>query len=140
VKVTLAGRGDLDATARFFSSGDIEKVIYTRNPVVTELREALGEVATVVQAGERIDLGIVLDDLGDRKVERLLVESGGMIHTQFLTAGLVDEIHLVIAPFFIGDCDAPRFVHSGRFPQNPEHPMYCRVAIPATSDLSRIPE
>jgi 5-amino-6-(5-phosphoribosylamino)uracil reductase len=35
----------------------------------------------------------------------------------------VDEIHLVIAPFFVGDAGAPRFVHPGRFPQNPEHPM-----------------
>ena len=51
------------------------------------------------------------------------VEGGGTIHTLFLSAGLVDEIHLVIAPFFVGDSSAPRFVHPGRFPQNPEHPM-----------------
>jgi riboflavin biosynthesis pyrimidine reductase len=31
-----------------------------------------------------------------------------MIHRQFLTAGLADEIHLVIAPFFVGDPAAPR--------------------------------
>ncbi|MGH3802617.1 MAG: RibD family protein, partial [Pseudonocardiaceae bacterium] len=67
--------------------------------------------------------GIVLDDLGKRKVERLMVEGGGTVHTQFLAAGLVDEIHLVIAPFFVGDRDAPRFVRPGRFPQNPEYPM-----------------
>jgi hypothetical protein len=29
----------------------------------------------------------------------------------------------VIAPFFVGDAGAPRFVHPGRFPQNPERPM-----------------
>ncbi|MGH3922250.1 MAG: RibD family protein, partial [Pseudonocardiaceae bacterium] len=65
----------------------------------------------------------VLDDLGTRKVERLMVEGGGRVYTQFLSTGLVDELHLVIAPFFVGDRDAPRFVHPGRFPQNPEHPM-----------------
>ncbi len=123
IKVTLTGCGDLDATARFFSSGDTEKIVYTRDSVVPALREALGDVATVVAAGEPIDLGVVLDDLGERKVVRLMVEGGGTIHTQFLAAGLVDEIHLVIAPFFVGDSDAPRFVHPGRFPQNPEHPM-----------------
>jgi 5-amino-6-(5-phosphoribosylamino)uracil reductase len=129
IKVTLTGRGDLDVTARFFSSGssensgDIEKIVYARDPAVPALREALGNVATVVAAGEPIDLGTVLDDLGDRKVHRLMVEGGSTIHTQFLTAGLVDEIHLAVAPFFVGDRDAPRFVHPGQFPQNPEHPM-----------------
>lgn len=123
MKVTLTGCGDLDATARFFSSGDTEKIVYTRDPVVPTLCETLGDVATVVAAGEPVDLGVVLDDLGERKVERLMVEGGGTIHTQFLSAGLVDEIHLVIAPFFVGDAGAPRFVHPGRFPQNPEHPM-----------------
>ncbi|MGH3981231.1 MAG: RibD family protein [Pseudonocardiaceae bacterium] len=123
MKVTVTGRGDLDATARFFSSGNIEKIVYTRDRAVPALREALGDVATVAAAGEPTDLGIMLDDLGKRKVERLLVEGGGTVHTQFLAAGLVDEIHLVIAPFFVGDRDAPRFVHPGRFPQNPAHPM-----------------
>lgn len=123
MKVTLTGRGDLDATARFFSSGDIEKIVYACDPAAPALREALGDVATVVAAGEPIDLGVVLDDLGGRKVEHLMVEGGGTVHTQFLSAGLVDEIHLVIAPFLVGDRDAPRFVHPGRFPQNPEHPM-----------------
>ncbi|MDQ2881557.1 MAG: dihydrofolate reductase family protein [Actinomycetota bacterium] len=123
MKVTVTGRGDLDVTARFFTVGDSEKLVYTRDPAVPALREALGHVATVVGAGEPIDLGVVLDDLAERKVERLMVEGGGTIHTQFLTAGLVDEIHLVIAPFFVGDAEAPRFVNPGRFPQNPEHPM-----------------
>jgi 5-amino-6-(5-phosphoribosylamino)uracil reductase len=90
---------------------------------VPALREAVGSVATVVGAGTPIDLRVVLDDLADRKVERLLVEGGGTIHTQFLTAGLVDEIQLVIAPFFVGDAGAPRFVHPGRFPQDAAHPM-----------------
>ncbi|MGH3889752.1 MAG: RibD family protein, partial [Pseudonocardiaceae bacterium] len=101
MKVTLTGRGDLDATARFFSSGDIEKIVYTRDLAVPALREALGDAATVVAAGEPVDAGAVLDDLGERKVGRLMVEGGSKIHTQFLAEGLVDEIHLVIAPFFV---------------------------------------
>jgi 5-amino-6-(5-phosphoribosylamino)uracil reductase len=119
MKVTLTGRGDLNVAARFFSAGDSEKLVYTRDPAVAALREAFGGVATVVGAGEPIDLGVVLDDLAERKVERLMVEGGGGVHTQFLTAGLVDEIHLVIAPFFVGEIGAPRFVHPGRSPRTP---------------------
>jgi 5-amino-6-(5-phosphoribosylamino)uracil reductase len=123
IKVTLTGSGDLNAEARFFCVGDSEKLVYTRDPAVAALREALGSVATVVDAGTPIDLSAVLDDLAERKVERLLVEGGSTIHTQFLTAGLVDEIHLVIAPFFVGDAGASRFVYPGRFPQDAAHPM-----------------
>jgi 5-amino-6-(5-phosphoribosylamino)uracil reductase len=123
MKVTLTGRGDLDVTARFFTCGDSEKLVYTRDSVVSGLRAMLADVATVVAAGDPVDLDAMLDDLGHRKVERLMVEGGSVVHTQFLTAGLADEIHLVIAPFFVGDRDAPRFVHPGRFPHSPQHPM-----------------
>jgi riboflavin biosynthesis pyrimidine reductase len=40
------------------------------------------------------------------------------VHTQFLAGDLVDELQLVVAPFFIGDSTAPRFVTDGRFPFN----------------------
>jgi 5-amino-6-(5-phosphoribosylamino)uracil reductase len=49
----------------------------------------------------------------------LMVEGGGRIHTQFLTADLADELHLVVAPFFVGDPRAPRFVGEGSFPWHP---------------------
>jgi 5-amino-6-(5-phosphoribosylamino)uracil reductase len=58
------------------------------------------------------------EDLADRGVERLMVEGGGVVHTQFLADDLVDELQLVVAPFFIGDSSAPRFVRDGRFPWN----------------------
>ena len=53
------------------------------------------------------------------RVRRLMVEGGGMVHTQFLTADLADELHLVVAPLFVGDSRARRFVNDGRFPWNP---------------------
>ena len=123
MKVTLTGSGDLDVTARFFTSGDSEKLVYACDAAVPASRGALGNAATVVAAGDPIDLVAVLDDLSKRKVERLMVEGGGTVHTQFLSAGLVDEIQVVIAPFFVGDHAAPRFVHPGRFPQGAQRPL-----------------
>jgi 5-amino-6-(5-phosphoribosylamino)uracil reductase len=49
-----------------------------------------------------------------------MVEGGGTVHTQFLAADLADELHLVIAPFFVGDSRARRFVGDARFPWNPD--------------------
>jgi len=66
-------------------------------------------------------LETVLDTLAARGVRRLMVEGGGRILTAFLTAGLADELHLAVAPFFVGDPNAPRFVHDGQFPWTGAH-------------------
>jgi 5-amino-6-(5-phosphoribosylamino)uracil reductase len=76
-------------------------------------------VATVVDGGEPVRVRHVSEDLRRRGVRRLMVEGGGSVHTQFLTEGLADELHLVVAPFFVGDSRASRFVGDGRFPWNP---------------------
>jgi 5-amino-6-(5-phosphoribosylamino)uracil reductase len=64
-------------------------------------------------------MGALSTDLAARGVERLMVEGGAKVHTQFLTEDLVDELQLVVAPVFVGDSHAPRFVRDGAFPWNP---------------------
>ncbi|MFD0883995.1 RibD family protein [Streptosporangium algeriense] len=80
-------------------------------------------VASVVDAGDPLDLRAVLTDLAERGVERLMVEGGGTVHTRFLAAGLVDELHVVTAPFFVGDPAAPRFVNPASFPYDARNRM-----------------
>ncbi len=48
-----------------------------------------------------------------------MVEGGGAVHTQFLADDLVDELQLVVAPFFVGEPGARRFVGEGHFPWHP---------------------
>jgi 5-amino-6-(5-phosphoribosylamino)uracil reductase len=78
----------------------------------------------VLEAGDPLSLPLVLADLAGRGVRRLLVEGGGMVHTQFLQAGLADELHLVVAPIFVGDPTAPRLVGPGRYPHDATHRMH----------------
>ncbi|MET8282241.1 dihydrofolate reductase family protein [Micromonospora sp. NPDC005174] len=118
-KVTLTARGDLDPTARFFTAGDSTRLVYCASGALDKTRERVGALATVVDGGEPVDLGWILADLAARGVRRLMVEGGGTVHAQFLTAGLADELHLVVAPFFVGDRRAPRFVGEGTFPWHP---------------------
>jgi 5-amino-6-(5-phosphoribosylamino)uracil reductase len=87
--------------------------------VAAGLRRRLGQLATVVDVGEEVCMATVSRDLSDRGVERLMVEGGGSMHTQFLTGDLADELHLVVAPFFVGDPRARRFVGAGCFPWHP---------------------
>ncbi|GAA2619322.1 dihydrofolate reductase family protein [Actinomadura fulvescens] len=123
IKVTFTNRGDLDPQAQFFAAGDTEKIVFCANSGVDKCRDRLGSVATVVDAGDPVDLTAVLAELAARGVRRLMVEGGGTVHTQFLTAGFADELQLVIAPFFVGDPEAPSFVGPGKFPHHPGHRM-----------------
>ena len=83
----------------------------------------LPEDAAFRADGEHLVTHGPVDDIVTRLaalgVERLMVEGGGRVLTEFLTTGVADELQLVIAPFFVGDDSAPRFVHSGRFPWTP---------------------
>jgi len=121
VKVTVTSRCDIDPAAAFFATGEVDKLVYCATQSLPEAHERLGRVATVIDGGDPVDLRRVTADLAARGIRRLMVEGGGTMHTQFLTAGLVDELQLVVAPFFVGDSRAPRFVGDGDFPWGPDH-------------------
>jgi 5-amino-6-(5-phosphoribosylamino)uracil reductase len=120
LKVTVTERVRLDECADFFTAGKTEKLVYCATAAVADARSRLGPVATVIDAGEPVQMRRVSEDLGVRGVARLMVEGGGTVHTQFLTGDLADELQLVVAPFFVGDSRARRFVGDGRFPWNPD--------------------
>ena len=119
IKVTVTRRAELDARADFFNAGDAEKIVYCASSGAEHARDRLGPVATVVDAGDSIEMRTLSTDLAARGVERLMVEGGGTVHTQFLTDDIVDELQLTVAPVFVGDSDATRFVRDGMFPWNP---------------------
>jgi 5-amino-6-(5-phosphoribosylamino)uracil reductase len=117
--VTVTRRADLDAHADFFKLGNAAKIVYCASSSVADARNRLGPVATVVDAGDNVEMRKLVTDLAVRGVDRLMVEGGATVHTQFLTEDIVDELHLTVAPVFVGDSEAPRFVRDGSFPWNP---------------------
>ncbi|MGW4379855.1 RibD family protein [Kitasatospora sp. NPDC004531] len=122
LKVTVTAGGGLDRELRFWHFGG-EKVVYTTDAAAAKLRRTLDGLAEVVALGADVDFGAMLDDLAARGVQRLMVEGGGRIHTQFLALGLADEIQLALAPLLVGEAAAPRFVHPAAFPGGSTHRM-----------------
>ena len=118
-KVTVTRCGRLDPAARFFTTGDSDKLVYCASGGVPEATGRFGAVASVIDGGPTVDMHWLSRDLLARGVQRLMVEGGGTVHTQFLTDDLADELQLVVAPFFVGDTRARRFVSDGRFPWHP---------------------
>jgi riboflavin-specific deaminase-like protein len=116
VKVTLTRTGNLDPAAQFFMAGDGDKLVYCPDSQAERMRRRLDGLATVVSSGADVELRRVGEDLSDRGIERLMVEGGSAVNTQLLADDLVDELQLVVAPLFVGDPDARRFVRPARFP------------------------
>src|SRR3954452_14995417 len=118
MKVTVTDRVDLDADSNFFTTGEAEKLVYTPSARVPDARARLGPVATIVDGGPRVRMRRLSEDLGDRGVERLMVEGGGVVDTQVLAGDIVEWLQPVIPPLFAGVSSAPRFVSDARFPWN----------------------
>ncbi|CAO5169947.1 Pyrimidine reductase, riboflavin biosynthesis [Frankia sp. AiPs1] len=121
-KVVLSGSGTLDPAARLFATDPVEVLVYRAAGAARVTFP--GRTAVVELPGvDRVEVAAVLADLAGRGVRRLLVEGGTSVHTAFLTAGLVDELHLAVAPLFVGEADAPAFVGPGRFPRDAQARM-----------------
>ncbi|WP_306365279.1 dihydrofolate reductase family protein [Nocardia sp. CC227C] len=118
LKVTVTRSGDIDPDARMFhhyvEAG--KPLVYTTMEGAEKIGSRLDAVGEVVGIADPDFWGTLLEDLGRRGVERLIVEGGTHIHTAFLEAGLADELRYAVAPLLIGQSDAPRFVNPADFP------------------------
>jgi len=123
-RVTVTASGDLDPGARFFAPAGAGAVVYCAAPQAPELQFRLNELAQVIAVPPPVGLVAILADLSRRGVHRLLVEGGARLGREFLAAGLVDELALAIAPFFVGAAAAPRFAGPAVYPHDPGRPMH----------------
>jgi len=67
-----------------------------------ELSRAGAEVLRLPQLGGRLDLQSVLQALGRLGLNEVLIESGAALAGQALSAGLVDELIIYVAPHLMG--------------------------------------
>jgi diaminohydroxyphosphoribosylaminopyrimidine deaminase/5-amino-6-(5-phosphoribosylamino)uracil reductase len=74
-----------------------------------ELRNCGVRVEILDAEAGRVPLDKVLLKLGEEGVLTLLTETGTRLNTAFLAAGLVDRLHLFIAPQIMGSDAVPAF-------------------------------
>lgn len=111
MKVLVTGVGDVGPARAFFRTGDCERLVYCPDSRIEELKETLAGLSVVAGYGSLpANPAVLLADLAERGVRRLMIEGGSSIHALFLNAGLVDELRLAVAPVFVGDDRAPRFL------------------------------
>ena len=61
----------------------------------------------VIMQSSAIDFGSILDELGKRSIQRVLLEGGPSLAGLFMEAGLINKFTFFIAPIIIGGQDAP---------------------------------
>jgi len=81
----------------------------------TELRNRGVRVEVLDAEAGRVPLDKVLLKLGEEGVLTLLTEAGTRLNTAFLASGLVDRLHLFIAPQIMGSDAVPAFRGMPRF-------------------------
>ncbi len=80
-----------------------------------ELRQRGVRVEVLPAEAGRVPLGRVLDVLGEEGILTLLTETGTRLNTAMLSAGLVDRVHLFVAPQIMGSDAVPAFRGMARF-------------------------
>ena len=117
IKVTVTATGDLPIDSNFFQKGSGEKIVYVPSTLPPEMKARLARVATVRKfPTATVTAREIVSDLESRGVRSLFVEGGATTLTMFFLENLANEFRLAIAPFFVGEEGAPRFVRPGLFP------------------------
>ncbi len=115
VRVVLDPDGRLGQDRRIFSDG-LAPTIVVRGTGVDDLQatgdgpddakatgDGLPEVLTLPASGaEGFEPKGVLEALRARGLRRVLVEGGGVTVSRFLKAGILDRLHLTVAPMLMG--------------------------------------
>lgn len=76
------------------------------------------EISYVVAGDDHVDLESARDVLVDRGIETVLVDSGGTLSGTLLSAGLVDEVSVLVHPVAVGGTSARSFIR-GPDPDEP---------------------
>lgn len=117
-KVGIASRIELNPQGGFLTAGPSRKILFTTQATPQDtLREmqALG-VEVFVHPAERVDLPRMLEELSGLGMQKILLEGGSTIISEFVRLGLADELQVYIAPKLFGGENAPTLVGGPGWP------------------------
>ncbi|MGC9530600.1 MAG: bifunctional diaminohydroxyphosphoribosylaminopyrimidine deaminase/5-amino-6-(5-phosphoribosylamino)uracil reductase RibD [Candidatus Bipolaricaulaceae bacterium] len=119
VRVVLDTHARLPAGANVLSP-HAPTVVATGPGVPARRRQELAargaEVWELPSDGERVALPALLQRLGERGMDSVLVEGGGEVAWSFLSQGLVNKLYLLYAPLILGGRAAVSAVGGAGFP------------------------
>ena len=93
--------------------GTLLASVTTRGPKLTALRARGATVLPLPARGDRVSLRRLLRALGERGIASVLLEGGAALAASALRDGLVDRLHLFLAPMLIGGDGRPALASLG---------------------------
>jgi diaminohydroxyphosphoribosylaminopyrimidine deaminase/5-amino-6-(5-phosphoribosylamino)uracil reductase len=100
VRVVIDPRGRTPADRHVFS-GEGAETLWVTSSDPDEERSATVVLIPLLESGV-LDLGALVTSLRSRGLRRILIEGGGVTVSRFLEAGLLDRLHVAVAPLLIG--------------------------------------
>jgi len=101
VRVIIDTNRRLDAGYQVFRGGPATLLCVAAD---TDGPDRVGEaqVVRLPRAGEYVDPASVLTALAARGLRRVFIEGGGITVSRFLTSGMLDRLHVTVAPLLLG--------------------------------------
>jgi len=103
VRVVLDPRLRLPADRHVFHDGAAATLLIHAEGLAAPPCRGQAEVLAVPATDGRLRLDALVAVLHRRGLRRLFVEGGGLTVSSFLAAGLLDRLHLAVAPLLIGE-------------------------------------
>ena len=101
VRVVLDPSARLDAKRRVFTDGAAPTLV-VHAAGLDAPAPGVAEVVRVPVDDGRLNLAVLLERLRERGLTSVFVEGGGSTVSRFLEAGLLDRLHVAIAPLVLG--------------------------------------
>lgn len=103
VRVVLDPDYRLSVERRVFSDGAARTLVFRRAGTADRTHGVGTEAIALPAAGtDGFEPAAILEALRARGLRRVLVEGGGVTVSRFLQAGLLDRLHVTVAPLLIG--------------------------------------
>jgi diaminohydroxyphosphoribosylaminopyrimidine deaminase/5-amino-6-(5-phosphoribosylamino)uracil reductase len=111
LRVILDSKLRLSPRARIVKTADDDLLVFTavspQSSKARALQKAGVEIVAVKKRAGRIDLNMVMKELGQRDILSVLLEAGGALNGAALASNIVDEVFLFYAPRFAGETRVP---------------------------------
>lgn len=101
VRVVIDCQGELTGEEGLFHDDGAPVIVITSESAPRRVLPN-AELVAIAPDDCKLDPRRILDALSQRGLHRILVEGGGRTIARFINAGLVDHLHVTIAPLIIG--------------------------------------
>src|SRR6202795_4949963 len=110
-RVVLDSKLRLSPRARVVKTTDDDLLVFTsetlRSARARSLQNAGVEIVSMKKRAGRIDLNMVMKELGKRNILSVLLEAGSALNGAALASDIVDKVFLFYAPKFAGETRVP---------------------------------